>query len=54
MRSIEMRKELTDEWQRSGISEKRDFAILTNVLTQAYRLTQKGLKLLETLNEEKQ
>ena len=36
MRSIEMRKELTDEWQRSGISEKRDFAILTNVLTQAW------------------
>ena len=36
MRSIEMRKELTDEWQRSGITEKRDFAILTNVLTQAW------------------
>ena len=36
MRSIEMRKELTDEWQRSGIIEKRDFAILTNVLTQAW------------------
>ncbi|MBQ7632120.1 MAG: hypothetical protein IJS82_05120 [Paludibacteraceae bacterium] len=36
MRSIEMRKELTDEWQRSGITEHRDFAILTNVLTQAW------------------
>ena len=36
MRSIEMRKELTDEWQRAGITEKRDFAILTNVLTQAW------------------
>ena len=36
IRSIEMRKELTDEWQRSGITEKRDFAILTNVLTQAW------------------
>ena len=36
MRSIEMRKELTDEWQRSGITEKKDFAILTNVLTQAW------------------
>ena len=36
MRSIEMRKELTDEWQRSGITEKRDFAILTNVLTKAW------------------
>ena len=27
MRSIEMRKELTDEWQRSGITEHKDFAI---------------------------
>ena len=36
MRSIEMRKELTDEWQRSGITEHKDFAILTNVLTQAW------------------
>jgi len=36
MRSIEMRKELTDEWQRSGIHEPKDFAILTNVLTKAW------------------
>ncbi len=36
MRSIEMRKELTDEWHRAGITEQRDFAILTNVLTQAW------------------
>ena len=36
MRSIEMRKELTDEWLRSGITEHKDFAILTNVLTQAW------------------
>ena len=36
MRSIEMRKELADEWQRSGITEHKDFAILTNVLTQAW------------------
>ncbi len=36
MRSIEMRKELTDEWQRSGITEHKNFAILTNVLTQAW------------------
>ena len=36
MRSIEMRKELTDEWHRSGIHEPKDFAILTNVLTQAW------------------
>ncbi len=36
MRSIEMRKELTDEWQRAGITEHLDFAILTNVLTKAW------------------
>ena len=36
LRSIEMRKELTDEWQRSGIHSSKDFAILTNVLTQAW------------------
>lgn len=36
MRSIEMRKELTDEWQRAGITEHKDFAVLTNVLTKAW------------------
>ena len=36
MRSIERRKELTDEWQRAGVHESRDFAILTNVLTKAW------------------
>jgi hypothetical protein len=36
MRSIEMRKELTDEWHRSGIHEPKDFAILTNVLTKGW------------------
>ena len=36
MRSIEMRKELTDEWLRSGIHAQKDFAILTNVLTKAW------------------
>ena len=36
MRSIEMRKELTDEWQRAGIHEQKDFAILTNILTKAW------------------
>lgn len=36
MRSIERRKELTDEWQRAGVHEPKDFAILTNVLTKAW------------------
>ena len=36
MKSIQMRKELTEEWERSGIHEQKDFAILTNVLTKAW------------------
>ena len=36
LRSIEMRKELTDEWQRSGIHKSKDYAILTDVLTKAW------------------
>ncbi len=36
MRTIEMRKELTDEWQRAGISDNKDYAILTNILTQTW------------------
>ena len=34
--SIEVRKELTDEWQESGISDDKDYAILTNEITQAW------------------
>ena len=36
MRSIEMRRELTDEWHRSGIHEPGDFAILTNIRASDY------------------
>lgn len=36
LKSIQVRKELTDEWQRVGIQDHRDFAILTNVLTKAW------------------
>ena len=53
MRSIEMRKELTDEWQRAGITEHRDFAILTNVLTQAWSgMTTGEYKRLKGLTKE--
>ena len=53
MRSIEMRKELTDEWQRAGITEHRDFAILTNVLTQAWSgMTTGQYKKLKGLTKE--
>ena len=36
IRTIEMRKELTDEWQRSGVSRGKEFAILTNELTKTW------------------
>lgn len=36
MKSIKMRNELTDEWERSGIHEQKDFAMLTNILTKAW------------------
>ena len=35
MRTIEMRKELTDEWQRSGVKQGKEYAILTNEISQA-------------------
>ena len=34
--SIEVRKELTDEWQDSGVTDDREYAILTNEMTQAW------------------
>jgi hypothetical protein len=53
MRSIEMRKELTDEWHRSGIHEPKDFAILTNVLTKAWSgMTTKQYKHYKGLTKE--
>lgn len=36
LKSIEIRKELTDEWQRTGIKSNKDFAILTNILTKTW------------------
>lgn len=36
LKSIEVRKDLTDEWQRSGITEGKEYAILTNKITQAW------------------
>lgn len=36
MRSIEIRKELTDEWNRAGVKNSKDYAALTNILTQAW------------------
>ncbi len=36
MKSIMTRKSLTDEWKRVGITQEKDYAILTNVLTKAW------------------
>lgn len=36
MRSIDIRKELTAEWDRSGITDSKDYALLTNILTAAW------------------
>ena len=36
LKTIEVRKELTDEWNRVGIDKQKDFAILTNEITKAW------------------
>lgn len=36
MRSIEIRKEMTDEWKRAGVTPGRDYAALTNILTSSW------------------
>jgi len=42
LKSIEVRKELTDEWNTRGIKEGMEFAILTNEITKAW--TDKSVK----------
>lgn len=36
IKTIEMRKELTDEWKRSGVKEGIEYAILTDEMTKAW------------------
>jgi len=36
LKSIDVRKEFTDELKRGGINESKDFAILTNILTKVW------------------
>ena len=36
LQTIEMRKELTDEWKALGIERDKDYAILTNEMTKAW------------------
>ena len=36
IKTIEIRKGLTDEWKRGGMDEKMDYAILTDILSRAW------------------
>ena len=36
LKSIEVRKELTDEWNRAGVTEGQQYASLTDIITQAW------------------
>lgn len=36
VKSIETRKELTDEWKRGGVHEGAEYALLTDIITQAW------------------
>ena len=53
LQTIEMRKELTDEWKAKGIENEKDYAILTNEMTKAWSgLTVKEYKDLKGLEKE--
>ena len=36
IKTIEIRKGLTDEWQRGGMQEDRDYALLTDIISKAW------------------
>ena len=36
LKSIEVRKELTDEWEQRGVKKGQEFAVLTDIITQAW------------------
>ena len=53
LKSIEVRKELTDEWQERGIEEGLEFAILTNEITKAWSgMSVKNYKKFKDLKKE--
>jgi hypothetical protein len=53
LKSIEIRKELTDEWKNRGLKEGKQFAILTNIITKAWsEKTTKEYKILKGLKKE--
>ncbi len=53
LKSIEIRKELTDEWKKRGLKEGVQFATLTDVITKAWSdKTTKEYKILKGLKKE--
>lgn len=53
LKSIEIRKALTDEWENRGVKEGLEFAILTNEITKAWTgMTTKEYKKLKDLKKE--
>lgn len=53
LKSIEIRKELTDEWEKAGVKEGFEFAILTDEITKAWTgMTTREYKNLKDLKKE--
>lgn len=53
LKSIEVRKELTDEWEKRGIKKGQEFATLTDIITQAWSgKSVKQYKILKGLKNE--
>lgn len=53
LKSIEVRKELTDEWKSKGLNEGAQFAILTDIISKAWsEKTTKEYKVLKGLKKE--
>jgi len=53
LKSIEIRKDLTDEWKKRGLKEGIQFATLTNIITKAWAdKTTKEYKILKGLKKE--
>lgn len=53
LKSIEIRKELTDEWKKRGIKEGMEFAFLTDIISKAWSgRTTKEYKILKGLKKE--
>ena len=53
LKSIEVRKELTDEWKHRGVKEGQQFATLTDIITQAWAgMTTREYKQFKGLKKE--